>query len=228
MISIDQPLVSHSPWNPTAADLCCFCQQPVPLPIPGPKGIRRLETRLKIKCVGTPCTECLNSLWGNQFTKKNDVHKPIFLALKAVDKAIDNDNYPEFANARNTIERNLSFVDQEIAESLHRIRELTGKREQLLCARRQLDKALSGSPNANYFTRRAEADAYIGQPEVRFAIFSRDGFKCLTCSVSRQLTVDHIKPVRLGGSDDHANLQTLCRQCNCRKGIKFDPSWIAS
>lgn len=56
--------------------------------------------------------------------------------------------------------------------------------------------------------------------EVRALIFGRDGFVCLHCGAIEDLTVDHILPWSLGGSDELDNLQTLCRPCNSRKGAR--------
>lgn len=53
------------------------------------------------------------------------------------------------------------------------------------------------------------------------AVWDRDGWECQHCGDHKNLTVDHIVPVALGGSDDLANLQTLCGICNCRKGVKL-------
>ena len=43
-------------------------------------------------------------------------------------------------------------------------------------------------------------------------------FKCVYCSGTENLTVDHIKPVSRGGSDEINNLQILCKSCNSSKG----------
>lgn len=56
-----------------------------------------------------------------------------------------------------------------------------------------------------------------------FIIFERDNFRCVYCGVSRQtdseveLTVDHILPVKRGGSDHADNLVTACENCNSQK-----------
>lgn len=56
--------------------------------------------------------------------------------------------------------------------------------------------------------------------EVRFFIFERDGYRCLHCGTTEDLTIDHIHPKSRGGTDAVDNLQTLCRSCNCRKGAR--------
>lgn len=55
---------------------------------------------------------------------------------------------------------------------------------------------------------------------VRNAVFERDAFRCLHCNAAHDLTLDHIVPWSVGGSDEIGNLQTLCRSCNARKGAR--------
>ena len=48
-------------------------------------------------------------------------------------------------------------------------------------------------------------------------IFKRDGC-CLICGNKKKLTIDHIKAIAKGGTNDLDNLQTLCGVCNGKKG----------
>lgn len=52
-------------------------------------------------------------------------------------------------------------------------------------------------------------------------LLHRYHFKCAFCSGANNLTIDHIKPVKLGGTDDISNLQILCKSCNSKKGYKY-------
>lgn len=56
---------------------------------------------------------------------------------------------------------------------------------------------------------------------VRFEVLRRDGNRCRYCGASAAdgavLTIDHVTPVALGGSDDPSNLVTACRDCNAGK-----------
>jgi 5-methylcytosine-specific restriction protein A len=58
-------------------------------------------------------------------------------------------------------------------------------------------------------------------------IFERDGWVCLACNVDLktlpddQRCVDHIRPLILGGTNDPANLQSLCYSCDKVKGVQI-------
>lgn len=51
----------------------------------------------------------------------------------------------------------------------------------------------------------------------RDRIVQRDGGECLKCKSTKDLEVDHIKPICLGGGNEDENLQTLCRKCHQEK-----------
>lgn len=61
---------------------------------------------------------------------------------------------------------------------------------------------------------------------MRYDVLRRDGFRCVKCGRRREdgvkLHVDHIKPVSRGGKSVISNLQTLCEDCNCGKGNKYE------
>lgn len=52
---------------------------------------------------------------------------------------------------------------------------------------------------------------------VRQEIFERDGRQCVLCHSTDKLSIDHIKPRSLGGTNDKDNLRTLCMSCNASK-----------
>jgi hypothetical protein len=54
------------------------------------------------------------------------------------------------------------------------------------------------------------------------ALLHKYNFKCVGCGTDENLTIDHIKPVSKGGSDDFNNLQILCKSCNSKKGAKWN------
>ncbi len=62
---------------------------------------------------------------------------------------------------------------------------------------------------------------------IRYQVLSRDNFRCKTCGRGAddgvKLTVDHIRPVDWGGTNDISNLLTLCEECN--RGKK---AWVDS
>ena len=54
----------------------------------------------------------------------------------------------------------------------------------------------------------------------RFEVLRRDNHTCRYCGATApgaQITVDHVTPVALGGTDDSANLVAACRDCNAGK-----------
>ncbi len=57
-------------------------------------------------------------------------------------------------------------------------------------------------------------------PELRQAVFDRDGNRCVECGSNKRLSADHVIPESKGGPTKLHNLQTLCRPCNSEKGAR--------
>ncbi|HOM70810.1 MAG TPA: HNH endonuclease [Armatimonadota bacterium] len=61
-------------------------------------------------------------------------------------------------------------------------------------------------------------------PELRLSrrsIFARDNYTCQYCGQkSKELTIDHVIPKRMGGPSTWENLVCCCRKCNTKKGDK--------
>ena len=55
----------------------------------------------------------------------------------------------------------------------------------------------------------------------RNAILARD-VTCRWCDSDVDLTIDHIKPVSVGGTNEIENLQVLCHSCNSRKNSHYE------
>lgn len=55
---------------------------------------------------------------------------------------------------------------------------------------------------------------------IRYEVLKRDNHTCRYCGAAAphvKLTVDHVTPVALGGTDDPSNLVAACRDCNAGK-----------
>jgi len=52
----------------------------------------------------------------------------------------------------------------------------------------------------------------------RSLVMKRDGYRCLYCGATENLTLDHIMPQSRGGIDSWENLATCCGSCNVKKG----------
>ena len=61
---------------------------------------------------------------------------------------------------------------------------------------------------------------------MRYDVLRRDNFHCVRCGRGKEdgvkLHVDHIVPVSRGGKSVMSNLQTLCENCNCGKGNRYE------
>lgn len=53
---------------------------------------------------------------------------------------------------------------------------------------------------------------------VRARLYALDENRCLYCGAAGPLTLDHVVPRSLGGSNGPSNFVTACARCNNRRG----------
>jgi 5-methylcytosine-specific restriction endonuclease McrA len=64
----------------------------------------------------------------------------------------------------------------------------------------------------------AEGNATRAQVAARVEFY---GGKCWICRTAPGTTIDHVKPLRAGGTNWPANLRPACPSCNSRKGSRW-------
>ena len=69
---------------------------------------------------------------------------------------------------------------------------------------------------------RLGASAWI---RLRFAVFKRDGHRCVYCGSTERIECDHVVPVARGGRNTFDNLVAACFGCNRSKGQKTVAEW---
>ena len=78
--------------------------------------------------------------------------------------------------------------------------------------------AARGKPNGSY-----QGMNWI-KPAKRLALYLRDGLACAYCGDwiedGIRLTLDHLTPHSLGGSNEAGNLVTACLKCNSSRGAR--------
>jgi len=120
-------------------------------------------------------------------------------------------------------ENRLRLANLEQTELLEKIRYNEKRKKKLMAILDGAYEIAEIRPELRYPEARKEANKAISEPVLRGQLLMAFGNRCNHCGSSSELTVDHIKPVLLGGSNDISNLQILCRSCNSRKGARFNP-----
>lgn len=109
-------------------------------------------------------------------------------------------------------------------------------REQIRARDRQLYRTRrSVYLRKRHAVRARQAGAYehytAAQWDALVAFYCPDG-RCLRCNEVRQITVDHVVPLSLGGPNTIGNIQCLCLTCNSSKSqqsadYRPDQGWYA-
>lgn len=71
-----------------------------------------------------------------------------------------------------------------------------------------------------YYSKLKKVRSCYINKKIRDDVLRKYKFTCVTCGTKEKLTIDHIHPVSLGGSNEFNNLQVLCKTCNSRKSNK--------
>lgn len=88
---------------------------------------------------------------------------------------------------------------------------------------RALRERLPQTPQAPGTSKRRPIGAGL-----RTLVMERDEYRCVHCADHEDLQIDHVTPISRGGTNDEANLQTLCGPCNRSKGARTMDEWLAS
>lgn len=94
--------------------------------------------------------------------------------------------------------------------------------EVLVAHRHDRDLLAMFRRSGDYDRRRARRAPSGGATpaSLRWAVFRRDGYRCVDCGCDVDLTADHVVARANGGVTTPENLVTRCRPCNSRKGAR--------
>lgn len=68
---------------------------------------------------------------------------------------------------------------------------------------------------------RRDACIYTKSLNTKDVVYGLHGRKCLACGSDKNISLDHVIPIKKGGVNDIGNLQPLCKSCNSKKGVKI-------
>lgn len=100
--------------------------------------------------------------------------------------------------------------------------------------KRMLSQAISkAKSNEDSLSKKAQKAPLTPTPEsqrdknirhisraIKSQVWTRDQGKCTMCGSPRNLNIDHVKPIALGGNSNPENLRLLCFHCNQRQAMK--------
>lgn len=113
-------------------------------------------------------------------------------------------------------------LTEEINSLYRQLYHLSKRREIISRCLWKLTEEYESKYQNTYFFKRTLANKTISKKRIRRAVLLKSNGLCVFCGSDKHITIDHIKPVKLGGTNDISNLQALCRKCNSRKGAKFN------
>lgn len=75
-------------------------------------------------------------------------------------------------------------------------------------------------------TRRARMAQVVVSDINEVAVYALNGYMCIYCGATQDLTLDHIVPIANGGPHCEENLVVACKRCNCSKGDRPLGDWL--
>jgi hypothetical protein len=203
----ENPNYCYSCHKIQASNICMVTQS---------KPLRKIQKRTGV-LFKRVCRDCNNMLKPMRINKDDD-HIPL-VWLRTTFKDAQAGNFSHEFYKQIEMARITKADIERIVRSLHKRLEVAVKNMNYATETiSTLDSLYANHLWETYDERRKRANYAISKQEIRQMVFGRDGFKCRNCNSRKHLSVDHITPVVLGGSDDLNNLQTLCKSCNSKKG----------
>jgi hypothetical protein len=186
-------------------------------------GTQRVIKKKRLRRIKIASGRDVNCLCLSCYKLKSDERAMSVLDSVAVlrmrlQSGVENQHLGDLTTTWVGLEEGRDFIEMEIKATMKKISELVDASNLLSRMFSECSTKLGDILWASYPERRKRANYEISIKHLRAMVFSRDGYKCKQCGYGRDLTLDHVTPVLLGGSNEPDNLQTLCRRCNSRKG----------
>jgi len=199
--------------------------------------------------IGRGSIYCTNGYWrvainlpGEEYSRQ--IFKTKWEAEKWLYKIRNQENYKELPYKWMKYKVQL----QELLDQIYVLTRSRNKIDKIECERLKEDfcmriaakfvdtkKRVKGGDSKKYYLRikrmrvtqnrraKIRTNGGIVTPKEWIEICDHWGNKCLCCGKPgdyRTLTMDHVKPVKLGGKHIASNIQPLCQSCNSRKHIQ--------
>ncbi|TRW46385.1 HNH endonuclease [Georgenia yuyongxinii] len=119
-------------------------------------------------------------------------------------------------------------TDQDLESVRLQVEELRAEAERFAAAAREHRARATAISEALSILRSGVSDDEVAPTPrnwipltIQEEVHRRDGGRCVKCSDTFKLQIDHVVPLHMGGTDAPENLQLLCMRCNTSKGARY-------